>query len=345
MISAVDVGVFIVDDVADFGLAAVLEVLGTAESLCEEIDDPPQPWTVTVLGIRTHIRSGAGHTVPTVPLTSLQRLPDLLIVPAVNVKQSGALIELVSCPQNRPALELITRAQAERVELAAACTGTFFLAEAGVLDGQSATTSWWLAPVFRRRYPAVTLEEGHTLRRAPGITTAGAALSHVDLALSLVRGRSPALADLVARYLLIGSTAQQRAFTVPAAMAQHDPLTASFERWVRQHLAEPIKIAAAAQALGVSERSLQRATAGALGMSPLDFVNEVRLDHATYLIRSTNATAEAVAAQVGYLNVGALRDLLRRRRGMTIRELRRGLTGPAVAAHHPAGTSALSTPS
>ncbi|MGQ0632134.1 MAG: GlxA family transcriptional regulator [Sporichthyaceae bacterium] len=330
-----DVGVFVVDDVADFGLAAVLEVLSTAQSLREEIDTPPQPWRISTLGLGGHVRTGAGHTVPTTPLDSVAGLPDLLIVPAVNVKQSGALIELVSCPQNRPVLELIARAHAERVELAAACTGTFFLGEAGVLDGSAATTSWWLAPVFRHRYPLVTLEEGHTLRRAPGITTAGAAFSHVDLALSLIQAQSPALADLVARYLLIGGTSPQAAFAVPSAMAQHDPLTASFERWVRQHLDQPIKISAAAGDLGVSERSLQRATAAALGMSPMDFINEVRLDRATYLIRSTNATAESVAAQVGFLNVGTLRDLIRRRRGMTIRELRRGRVSPALATGGP----------
>ncbi len=333
-----NVGVFVVDDVADFGLAAVLEVLSTAQSLREEIDAPAAPWTITTLGLGTHVRTGAGHTVPSTPLDSLPSLPDLLIVPAVNVKQSGALIELVSCPQNRPVLALIAQAKAEQVQLAAACTGTFFLAEAGVLDGHAATTSWWLAPVFRRRYPLVRLEEGHTLRRAPGITTAGAAFSHVDLALSLVQAQSPALADLVARYLLIGNTSSQAAFAVPAAMAQHDPLTASFERWVRQHLDQPIKMSTASQELGVSERSLQRATATALGMSPMDFVNEVRLDRATYLIRSTAASAEEVAAQVGFLNVGTLRDLIRRRRGMTIRELRRGRTSPTLS------TDELDTP-
>ncbi|MGQ0625170.1 MAG: GlxA family transcriptional regulator [Sporichthyaceae bacterium] len=325
-----DVGVFVVDDVADFGLAAVLEVLSTAGSLREEIDTSLQPWNVRTLGVGAHVRTGAGHTVPTTPLDALANLPDLMIVPAVNVKAPGALIELICCPQNRPALELIAAARSADVELAAACTGTFFLGEAGVLDGSPATTSWWLAPVFRRRYPLVTLEEGHTLRRAPGITTAGAALSHVDLALSLIQAQSPALADLVARYLLVGNTAPQGSFAVPTAMAQHDPITTAFERWVRQHLDHPIKISQATRELGVSERSLQRSTAATLGMSPMDFVNEIRLDRASYLLRATNATVESVASQVGFLNVGTLRDLVRRQRGMTIRELRRGRISPPL---------------
>lgn len=80
---------------SDFGLAAILEVLGTADSLREEIDQPP-PWTVTVLGLGSRVQTGAGHTVPPSALANISRLPDVLIVPALNVKQAPALIELVS---------------------------------------------------------------------------------------------------------------------------------------------------------------------------------------------------------------------------------------------------------
>lgn len=150
------------------------------------------------------------------------------------------------------------------------------------------------------------------------------AFAHVDLALSIVYGQSPALADLVARYLLIGDRRSQASFAVPAVLAQHDPAMSGFERWVRSHLDEPVQIAAAARTVGLSERTLQRLTASTVGMSPVEFVNEVRLDHATYLLRTTTLTAEAVATRVGFRNAGTLRALIRRRRGMTVRELRHG---------------------
>lgn len=319
-----DVGVIVVDGVADFGLAAVLEILGTADSLRDELAHPPPPWTVTTLGLHAQVHSGSGYTVPTTPVSTLTRRPDLLVVPALNVKQADALIELVSGPESRPVLRLIAKAREDGTALAAACTGTFFLAEAGVLDGSPATTSWWLGPVFRRRYPRVQLEEGRTLCHTTGITTAGAAVAHIDLAISLVQAHSPALAELVARFLLIGNKGDQAAFVIPSVIARSDPATAAFERWVRSHLDEPIQISAAARALGLSERSLQRITAATLGMSPMDFVHDVRLDHATHLLRTTSLSADAVAAAVGYLNAGTLRDLVRRRRRMTIRELRAG---------------------
>jgi len=73
--------------------------------------------------------------------------------------------------------------------VAAACIGTFVLAETGLLDDQDATTTWWLAPLFRQRYPKIRLDESRMVIKSGKFVTAGAALSHMDLALSLIRRR------------------------------------------------------------------------------------------------------------------------------------------------------------
>jgi transcriptional regulator GlxA family with amidase domain len=112
-------------------------------------------------------------------------------------------------------------------------------------------------------------------------------------------------------------------FAVPSLLARSDPTVTAFERWVREHVAEPLQISRAAAAIGVSERTLQRTMAAVLGMSPIDFVHEIRLDQATFLLRTTGLTADAVAAAVGYQNTSTLRALVRRRRGSTISALRR----------------------
>lgn len=317
-----DVGLIAIDGVADFGLCALLEVLSTAVSLRSETDDAVEPWTITSLGVGSEVITGFGHRAPTTPIASLSRLPDVLVVPAVSTRKASELIERLTSPQNRPVLELLSQARSGEAEVAAACTGTFFLAEAGVLDGEMATTSWWLAPIFRRRYPKVDLQEGLILSQGRGLTTAGAAFSHIDLGLAIIRSHSPDLAELVDRYLLIGSKASQAAFAIPAVMAGYDPLTSAFERWVREHLARPIQVAAVAQHLGVSERTLQRTTADVLGMSPVELINAIRLDRATQLLRTTNLTAAEIATRVGYLNVSTLRGLFHRR-GTTMSEMRR----------------------
>ncbi len=101
-----------------------------------------------------------------------------------------------------------------------------------------------------------------------------------------------------------------------------DSLVADFERWVRDYIAEQFSITQVARSLGVTLRSLQRATHAEIGMSPRDFVNEVRLERATQLLHSTSFTVDAVATRVGYLNAGTLRSLFRRRRGRTTADVR-----------------------
>jgi transcriptional regulator GlxA family with amidase domain len=317
-----NVDVFVVDRVADFGLAAVLEAFSIANSLLGDLDTAPAPWQVRTVSFGDSVLSGHGHTVPTTPLADLSPEIGLMIVPAVLVFDAESLIRLVSAPGSQPVLERISSARADGVHLAAACTGTFFLAEAGVLDGLPATTSWWLGPAFRRRYPRIDVNEGRTLCRGRHVTTAGASLSHLDLALSLIAAQSPALAELVARYLVAGDRRTQIEFAIPAVIARGDSLVAAFERWVRDHIAEQFQLADAARLLGVTVRSLQRATQAEIGMSPRDFVNEIRLERATHLLRTTSLTIDTVAAKVGYLNAGTLRDLFRRRRGRTLAEVR-----------------------
>ena len=101
---------------------------------------------------------------------------------------------------------------------ATACVGTFVLAEAALLDGEEATTTWWLAPLFRQRYPRVREDESRIIVQSNAVVTAGAALSHLDLALALIRRVSPELANLVARYLVDGRTSQS-IYTIPDDLA------------------------------------------------------------------------------------------------------------------------------
>lgn len=321
IISDVDVAVLAVDGCFDSGLSAVVDILATANALRQDVPASPTPFTVTIVGLKKQVRTGNGFTVTTVPVKQMERLPELLIMPALGVKTPEAIIDTV---RGHGALDLIRDSHANGTELAGACTGTFFLAESGVLDGRLATTSWWLGPAFRSQYPAVLLDETRTIAHDARITTAGAAFAHIDLALSIVQQHSPSLADLTARYLLIGDRPSQAAFAMPALLARADPTMAEFERWVRERLSEPLRISDAARDLGISERTLQRTTASVVGMSPLHFIHQVRLDEATFLLRDTSMSMGAIAAAVGYRDAGTLRALVRKRRHSTLRALRSG---------------------
>jgi transcriptional regulator GlxA family with amidase domain len=247
---------------------------------------------------------------------------DAVVIPALGVKQPQAVEAALERRDVRDAKGALVDLSRDRVWVGAACTATFVLADTALLDGHTATTSWWLAPLFRRRYPNVALDESRMLVASAPFVTAGAALAHIDLALGLVRRRSPTLAALTARYLLVESRASQAAFVIPDHLAHADPLVERFEQWARGRLAQGFSLAGAAVSVGTSERTLARRLQHTLGKSPLSYFQDLRVEHAVHLLETSSESIGEVAARVGYADGATLRTLLRRKLGMGVRELR-----------------------
>lgn len=155
------------------------------------------------------------------------------------------------------------------------------------------------------------------------IVTAGAALSHMDLALWLIRQHSPKLADLTAKYLIVDSRPSQSAYVLTDHLIHNDPLVERFEQWARARLAEGFSLDDAAKAVATSKRTLARRMHAVLGKSPLSYFQSLRVERAVHLLKTGNESVDEIAARVGYVDGVTLRTLLRRHLGQGIREIRR----------------------
>jgi transcriptional regulator GlxA family with amidase domain len=311
----------VLDGVFDLGLAALTDTLSTANELAATLAEPPAPIEITLVGVRRRVRTAQGLSVPVVPAASVRR-PDAVLVPALGAKMPDALAARLARADVRDAILVLQRWARGGAAVGAACTGTFVVAESGLLDGERATTSWWLAPMFRQRYPAIALDESRMLVQSSRVTTAGAAMAHLDLALGLLRKRSPALAALAARYLLVEARGSQAEYVIPDHLAHCDPVVERFEAWARRKLAKGFSLAEAARAAGASERTLARRLQSTLGKTPLSYFQDLRVERALHLLRTGNASADQIAAQIGYADGVTLRSLLRRKLGRGVRELR-----------------------
>lgn len=316
--------VLALDGVFDTGLATVLDTLATANELAA-LQQPAMPrFDWRVVGLRRQVRTAQGLRVPVEPVGAVRR-PDWVVVPALGTKMPQPLLQALARREAAEAAAQLRVWHAGGARIAAACIGGFVLAESGLLEGHEATTTWWLGPLFRQRYPGVRLDESRMLVVSGGFVTAGAAIGHLDLALWLVRQASPELAATVARYLLVDDRPSQAPYMIPDHLAHADPLVERFERWARGQLAEGFSLEAAAAALATSKRTLQRRLEAVLGKSPLSYFQDLRVERALHLLRTSHADIEAIAAEVGYADGVTLRTLLRRRLGRGVRELR----GPA----------------
>jgi transcriptional regulator GlxA family with amidase domain len=308
----------------DTGLTVTLDAFKLANGFSAAQMDGKSRFDVSIVGMRRKVRSGQGFAIPVKAITPDLK-PDWVIVPALSTGRPEQLLPALERRDVKRAIEQLRKWYAAGARIAASCIGTFVLAEAGLLDGGEATTTWWLAPLFRQRYPNVMLDETRMLVASDRIVTAGAAMGHLDLALWFIRQASPELAAVVSRYLLADLRSSQAPFIIPNHLAQADPLIQRFERWAREHLREGFSLQEAADALATSARTLQRRCEAVLGKSPLSYFQDLRVERAQSLLHGSGLDLDAIAAEVGYVDGATLRTLLRERLGRGVRELRANL--------------------
>lgn len=312
------------DGVFDTGLTVLLDALRLAHKFAAQQMGGALTFEVSIVGMRKKIKTSHGLAIPVQGIMPDAK-PDWVIVPALNTGSPETLIPALGRRDVRQGMEQLRKWHAEGAHIAASCIGTFLLAEAGLLDGGEATTTWWLAPLFRQRYPNILLDETRMLVPWGRIVTAGAAMGHLDLALWLVRKYSPELAAVVSRYLLADFRSSQAPYIIPNHLAQADPVIQRFERWARDHLKEGFSLAEAAGALATSPRTLQRRCQAVLGKSPLSYFQDLRVERARSLIQGSSLDLDTIAAEVGYVDGTTLGTLLRERLGRGVRELRADL--------------------
>lgn len=317
------IAVLVLDGAFDIALTAVLDAFRVANSL-SAWQGKAQPFDVAIVGVRKKVRSSGGLSVPVQAATPALR-PDWVVAPALGTSTPDLLVPALGRPDVKQAILQLRRWREDGAQIATACVGAFLVAEAGLLDHREATTTWWLAPLFRQRYPNVLLDESRMLVPTDIGVTAGAAMGHLDLALWLIRRASPELAAVVSRYLLADIRSSQAPYIIPNHLAQADPLILRFERWARGHLKQGFSLQDAARALATSVRTLQRRCEAVLGKSPLSYFQDLRVERAQSLLHGSGLDLDAIAAEVGYADGATLRALLRQRLGRGVRDLRADL--------------------
>jgi len=323
------VGVVAVPACWDSGLVTLLDVLRGANTAIPQVDrDMPQIGVSTVGVNAEPVRTAGGLLVPIDITAGDARLDsvDMLVVPALAVKTPTGIIDALLRADVAVMRGMVREWAGEGRPLAAACTGTFVLADAGILDARHATTSWWLVDEFRRRYPRVALDMSRMVVSDGSITTAGAAFAHIDLAMHIVASISPQLADATAAFLLFDQRPARSVDTAHTYLSTTDRIVIDFETWIRANLDRDISIPDAAYAIGATRRTLERRVRERLGVTPYALVQRLRAERAHHLRQTTTLTMDQIASAVGYRNASTLRK--------SMKVLRRDGSQPAAESRH-----------
>lgn len=201
------------------------------------------------------------------------------------------------------------------------CTGAFALGHAGLLDGRIATTHWQNAARLAAMFPAALVEHDRIYARDGALVTSAGVTAGIDLALALVsEDYGVAISVACAKRLVVVAQRQggQSQFS-PLLLPPNDPATplGRIQAHVMAHLREPFPVERLASIAGTSVRSVARLFASEIGITPHDFVESVRIDHARNLLEATDLALKIVAYDCGFAGPEQMRGAFQRRLGLS----------------------------
>jgi transcriptional regulator GlxA family with amidase domain len=204
------------------------------------------------------------------------------------------------------------RRMAPRVRrLGSVCTGTFILAEAGLLRGKRVTTHWMGCRALAARYPDLTVDPDPIFVRDGALYTSAGVTAGMDLALALVEedhGREVALRVARQLVLFLRRPGGQSQFSAQLAVqaADREPIR-ELQAWIQDHVDADLSVPALAERTAMSPRNFARVFAQQVGITPARFVEKVRVEAARRRLEESSHGVDAIAAQCGFGGAESMR--------------------------------------
>ena len=279
-----------------FELAIASEVFGILRpglpvdyefSLCSRVPGPVD----TLSGYQILVERG---------LEQLE-LADTIIVPGW--EPTGAVV---------PAeiLRALIAAHERGVRLLSICTGSFVLAQTGLLDGRRATTHWRHIDALAAQFPRVQADDDVLFVDHGDIATSAGTAAGLDMCLHVVRSDHGAdRAARIARHMVMPPRREgdQRQYAVrPSPEKPSGPLAELLD-WAGENLGAEVTLGVLAERAHLSPRTLDRRFREQLGVSPGKWLLQRRIDAARELLETTDLTIDAIAARVGLSSATNLR--------------------------------------
>jgi len=244
---------------------------------------------------------------------------DLLLIPTI-----GDSIDKV-LKQNAKLLPHLQRLSATEADIASNCSGAFFLAEAGLLNGKTATTHWGYADKFKSDYPLVDLQDNQFVTQSGNIFCAAGGSAFYDLALLLIErycGRE--VSTQVAKTQIIDSKrGSQNSYTNVTLHKPHgDALVKQVQEYIENNFDQPLQVSDLATIVNVTPRTLNRRFQTSIDMRPIEYIQAVRIEQAKRLLESQAVTIKSLAYQVGYSDLSSFTRLFKRATELTPKEYR-----------------------
>lgn len=302
-----------------------LDLVGPSDAFAsarvkDEDDTSRCPYEILVLGLTAKpFRAESGLIFqPTCTLSEAPPLDTVIVPGGRGVRTEPAIAHAIAA--------WITLQAAKLRRIAAVCTGLFGVAPTGLLDSRRVTTHWQFAADAARRFPRLHVQPNALYINSGKFYTSAGITAGIDLALALIEeDLGPAAALSVARELVVyfKRPGGQEQFSEPLRFqTQSADRFADLTAWITAHLRQDLSVEMLAERAHLCPRHFRRRFKRALGVTPADFVERMRLDEVRKRLCDRNDTIEAIADSVGFHSADAFRRAFERRFGVAPRAYR-----------------------
>lgn len=239
---------------------------------------------------------------------------DLVIIPAISYDFDNII------KKNKELIDWVRQQYLNGAEIATICTGAFLLASTGLLDGQSCSIHWNTATDFKQRFPNIDIHTDRLITVGPRIYTNGGAFSFLNLVLFLVEkffDRETAIHCSKIFQIDIERTSQSP-FSIFQPQKNHgDELVSKVQTFIEENLGEKISFEDLASRLAISRRNFDRRFVKAVGNTPMEYLQRVKIEVAKRLLEKERTTIFEVMFEVGYSDDKAFREVFKKLTGLS----------------------------
>ena len=317
-----DVTVVLLDDGLSSTAIMPVEIFHSAGALWDELHDlevraPFKVRTVSLDGGVVRSPYGLG-LAPQGSIDDIERT-DIVIIPTSGLELDLKLVE------NSALLPWLRRHYGQGAHIAGVCMGAAYLAEAGLLDGRTATTHWAVSDDLARRYPKVDWRPDLFVTEDNRLLCSGGLYAAIDLSLYLVEklcGHELSVQCAKAMLLPMPRINQSGYAVLPVARPHDNERIRAVEGWLQSNFRDNVSIQTLADRAGLAARTFVRHFKAATGRLPASYLQALRIEAAKAMLEHDSKPIQRVSSDVGYDDVAFFRGLFKRATGMTPAEYR-----------------------
>ena len=273
-------------------------------------------YTVQTAGVSKKVIFGKGliSLQPEIMLSEIKKT-DLVIVPPSAIRSPNDVQK-----GNRTIAKWVEKQYKQGAEVASMCSGVFMLASTGILEGKTCSAHWAHAGLFRNAFPGIDLKEDRLITHESGIYTNGGAYSFLNLVLFIIeKYYDKQTAVYCAKMFQIDiERSSQSSFAIFSGQKKHsDDVILKAQAYIEKNYQDKISIAVLSNKFNIGRRNFDRRFIKATGITPLDYLQRVKIEAAKKSLENTRKTVNEVMYDVGYSDNKAFREVFNRVAGMS----------------------------